>query len=102
MDAPSLACAVTQSRSGASWEPPGLVTAGTTTTSGRGAWPVVVSANVYVGTMSGPPWVWAGPRVAATVYTVNFGELAKTSYGARASLPTVPVAPRATATTNPF
>src|ERR671921_1522092 len=49
--------------------------------------------------MAGPPCVGAGAALAATVYTENCGELANTWYGARASLATVPDAPRATATT---
>src|SRR5919112_2589478 len=49
--------------------------------------------------MAGPPCVRLGDALAATVYTENCGELANTSYGARASLPTVPDAPRTTATT---
>src|SRR5690242_9346974 len=48
--------------------------------------------------MPGPPCVGCGVGLAATVYAENCGELAKTSYGARASLPTVPDAPRTTAT----
>src|SRR5690349_3143680 len=50
--------------------------------------------------MKGPLWVGTASAVAATVYTENFGELANTSYGARASLPTVPDVPSATATTS--
>src|SRR3954447_19487304 len=73
--------------------------AGTTTTSGRGARPVAVSANVYVGTMKGPPRVGTASATAATVYTENLGEVANTSYGAIASLPIVPDVPSATATT---
>src|SRR3982750_3596386 len=88
-----------QARSAASCGPSASATAGTTTTSGRGARPVAVSANLYVGTMKGPPRGGTAPAAAATVYTENFGEVANTSYGARASLATVPDVPRATATT---
>src|SRR3954453_8717840 len=89
-----------QARSAASCGPSGWAMAGTTTTSGRGARPVAVSANVYVGTMKGPPRVGTAWAVAATVYTENLGEVANTSYGAMASLAIVPEAPRATATTS--
>src|SRR5690242_19781161 len=50
--------------------------------------------------MNGPLWVGTASAVAAAVYTENFEDLANTSYGARASLPTVPDVPRATATTS--
>src|SRR4051812_50167350 len=50
--------------------------------------------------MNGPLRVGMASAVAATVYTENLGEVANTSYGARASLATVPDVPRATATTS--
>src|SRR3954470_1889896 len=99
MRAPCCDCSTTQVRRAASVEPSGSSTAGTTTTSGFGARPEATSANVWVGTIAGPPSAGAGAALAATVQTENIGELANPSNGPRASLPIVPEAPRATATT---
>lgn len=92
-------CSTIHSRIAASSGPSGAPTAGTTTTSGCRALPELMSSNVYVGTIAGPPSIGAGADCAAIVYTEKSGELENTSYGARTSLPTVPDEPSTTATT---